>query len=166
MTPIRLELPWPPSVNTYWRSLHLKGRVRVIISRDGNHYIERVRWICVEQRLHNRMLVSRLAVLIEAYPPDARVRDIDNLPKGLLDSLTKARVWSDDGLIDDLRIVRKPVIKGGKIVITINEAGKAITDGNHRVTPGLIERYMGVRLLAAEDGILPPLARAHLGAKS
>ncbi|WP_256824678.1 RusA family crossover junction endodeoxyribonuclease, partial [Pseudomonas aeruginosa] len=46
-------------------------------------------------------------------------RDLDNLLKGLLDSLTKAGAWDDDGLVDDLRIVRGEVIAGGEVLVTI-----------------------------------------------
>ncbi|MGU2067378.1 Ref family recombination enhancement nuclease [Pseudomonas aeruginosa] len=43
----------------------------------------------------------------------------DNLLKGLLDSLTKAGAWDDDGLVDDLRIVRGEVKAGGEVLVTI-----------------------------------------------
>ncbi|MBG7476336.1 RusA family crossover junction endodeoxyribonuclease [Pseudomonas aeruginosa] len=50
---------------------------------------------------------------------DRRKRDLDNLLKGLLDSLTKAGAWDDDGLVDDLRIVRGEVKVGGEVLVTI-----------------------------------------------
>ncbi|MCG7044530.1 RusA family crossover junction endodeoxyribonuclease, partial [Pseudomonas aeruginosa] len=58
-------------------------------------------------------------VVIHASPPDRRKRDLDNLLKGLLDSLTKAGAWDDDGLVDDLRIVRGEVKAGGEVLVTI-----------------------------------------------
>jgi len=33
--------------------------------------------------------------------------------------LTAAGVWDDDSQIDELSIQRKPVMKGGKIVVTV-----------------------------------------------
>ena len=64
---------------------------------------------------------SRAAVVVEAFMPDRRPRDLDNLFKALLDALVKAGVLVDDSIIDDLRIVRKDVIKGGKVVVSISE---------------------------------------------
>lgn len=39
--------------------------------------------------------------------------------RGSLDSLTKAGAWDDDGLVDDLRIVRGEVKVGGEVLVTI-----------------------------------------------
>ncbi|SFY16614.1 RusA family crossover junction endodeoxyribonuclease, partial [Azotobacter vinelandii] len=41
--------------------------------------------------------------------------------KCLCDSLTHAGLWGDDSQIDDLRIVRGPVVKGGKITVKVGE---------------------------------------------
>ena len=65
---------------------------------------------------------GRLMVKISAYPPDRRRRDLDNILKATLDSLTHAAVIEDDSLIDDLRIVRKSLVQGGKIEIQIFES--------------------------------------------
>jgi hypothetical protein len=62
---------------------------------------------------------STLSVRLLAYPPDRRIRDLDNLPKGVLDALTHAGVWGDDSQIDDLRIVRGSVTPGGRMEISI-----------------------------------------------
>jgi crossover junction endodeoxyribonuclease RusA len=47
---------------------------------------------------------GKLRVCIEAWRPDNRKRDLDNLLKAALDSLTHAGVWEDDSQIADLRI--------------------------------------------------------------
>jgi crossover junction endodeoxyribonuclease RusA len=57
-------------------------------------------------------LEGDLRVEIEVFPPDKRKRDIDNLLKSLLDSLTHAQVWKDDNQISDLRIFRNKQIAG------------------------------------------------------
>ena len=72
----------------------------------------------------------RLAVEILASPPDLRARDLDNLPKGVLDSLTHAGVIRDDSDIDDLRIRRGPKIAGGMLDVAITVIpGMATTSG-------------------------------------
>ena len=119
---IRLILPWPPSNNVYFRHL---ANGRTLISREGRAYCGAVYAAWVEQVL----MVSRpkqfavpIKVTIEAYYPDERRRDADNLPKAILDSLTKNEAWKDDSLIEDLRIVRRrPNVPGGQIKIEIEE---------------------------------------------
>jgi len=61
-----------------------------------------------------------IKVEIIAYRPDKRKRDLDNLLKGSLDSLTKAGVWEDDSLIQDLRIYWGDHI-GGYLKVYIEE---------------------------------------------
>lgn len=56
-----------------------------------------------------------------ATMPDRRVRDLDNLPKAVLDAITAAGVWDDDGQIDFLSVKRCGIKKGGKIVVEITE---------------------------------------------
>ena len=100
-----LFLPWPPSVNHYWR--HSMGRV--MISREGRQYRGRVMDAVSSQGLGvfnafgSKM---RLRVAIRAYAPDKRRRDVDNLPKAILDALMHAGVYGDDSQIDELSIVR------------------------------------------------------------
>jgi crossover junction endodeoxyribonuclease RusA len=62
---------------------------------------------------------ARLAVTIKLYPPDRRVRDIDNVVKSTLDALCQAGVFADDGQIDMLHVTREQVIKFGAAEIFI-----------------------------------------------
>jgi len=64
---------------------------------------------------------GRLSVRIEAYPPDKRKRDLDNLPKAPLDALTISGLWKDDSQIDELHIVRCSVVSAGFIRVVINQ---------------------------------------------
>lgn len=48
---------------------------------------------------------------IQAWMPDHRRRDIDNLGKGIFDSITHAGVWNDDCQVDDMRITRMGIDK-------------------------------------------------------
>lgn len=66
-------------------------------------------------------LTGRIAVTLTCYQPDRRKRDLDNLPKSVLDALTHAGIWHDDGQIDDLRIVRAAVESPGRVVVEVRE---------------------------------------------
>jgi crossover junction endodeoxyribonuclease RusA len=115
-------------VNTYWRSVPLRGRVRVLISEEGQRYAREVALRCLEQKAP-RDVSGRLAVRLYVEPPDTRIRDIDNLPKAILDALTKAKVWMDDSQVDALHVVRGPKFRGGRIIATITPPGLPIELG-------------------------------------
>ncbi len=129
---ITLTLPFPPSVNTYWRHL-TKGPLagRTLISERGRDYRRSI----IEHLLVHRVDgvgSQRVRVDIEARMPDRRARDLDNLPKAVLDALTHAAFWNDDSQIDDLRIWRAPQREGRIIVrVTPLDAGS--------VQPSLLE---------------------------
>lgn len=66
-------------------------------------------------------LTGRLSLCVEAYPPDRRARDLDNLLKAVQDSLQHAGVYVSDSQIDSLQVVRCGIVKGGKIVVAVEE---------------------------------------------
>ena len=96
---IEFTLPFPPTVNTYWRTF----RGRVLISAKGREYRETVGDQMMLQRMVKHF-TKQLKVEIEAWRPDNRKRDLDNLLKAVLDGLTHAGVYNDDSQIVDLRI--------------------------------------------------------------
>jgi crossover junction endodeoxyribonuclease RusA len=115
---LRFALPWPPSVNTYWRHIilggkHKKARAHTLLSEGGRDYRVKVLAAIREQQVPINALKGRLSAYITAYPPDARVRDLDNLWKSALDVLKHNSVITDDGHIDDLHIVRGIHSQGG-----------------------------------------------------
>lgn len=115
---MRVVLPWPPSVNTYWRH-PTTGKLagRHLISQAGRDYREEVKRLV---RLGSP-LNGRLSVTVMAHVPDKRKRDLDNLFKAIGDSLTHAGVWEDDSQIDLLTIARCEQVSGGMIVVDIEE---------------------------------------------
>lgn len=112
---IELTLPWPPSINHYWRNVAGK----TLISADGRAYRKAVADQVLIQR-GAKQYPGRIAVHIAAYMPDKRRRDVDNLLKSVLDSMTHAGVWMDDSQIDVLSINRMPEI-GGMLKVTVQE---------------------------------------------
>ncbi|MCG5538968.1 RusA family crossover junction endodeoxyribonuclease [Halorhodospira sp. 9622] len=125
---MELTLPWPPSVNTYWRHVPKGGGVRSLISRRGREYRGEVASAVVEALAEGRPAMmrraqdgARLEVTIEAYPPDRRRRDCDNFAKAVLDSLEHAGVYADDSQIDELHILRRGVEHGGRVIVRIEE---------------------------------------------
>ncbi|CAM6734081.1 MULTISPECIES: RusA family crossover junction endodeoxyribonuclease [Enterobacter] len=120
---MKLVLPFPPSVNTYWRSPTkgpLKGRV--LISAKGREYKARVRKAVIEQlRALPKASTALADIDIYMFPPDSRDRDIDNFNKALLDALTYASIWVDDKQVKRMTNEWGPKVKGGKVEITIIE---------------------------------------------
>jgi len=109
-----IELPWPPSANTYWR----RNGSRYFISKKGQDYRDYVIKECyIYAGLFHED--SRLSVSIDAFPPDKRKRDLDNLFKSVLDSLQAAALFPDDNQIDELSIRRMP-FNEGKIIIKMH----------------------------------------------
>lgn len=115
-SPREIVLPWPPSVNHYWRRSK-NGMMH--ISAEGLAFREAVGWNAVQQKAP-KQLTGDLIVDIEAFMPDRRRRDLDNILKALLDALTHAGVWLDDSQIVDLRI-RKAKTIGGMVKVKISQ---------------------------------------------
>jgi crossover junction endodeoxyribonuclease RusA len=112
-----LRLPYPPSVNTYWRH-PTRGPLagRHLISKQGRQY----RAAVCEIAAGIFPLGGILAVQVDLTPPDRRKRDVDNPLKSLFDALTHAGVWSDDSQIKRLVVnMHDPKPGGGQVEVTI-----------------------------------------------
>lgn len=110
---IELRLPYPPSVNQYYRKL----RNTMVISERGRRFLKEVKATVgvVETQL------GSLLVEIEVYPPDRRKRDIDNVCKATLDALTKAGVYQDDSQIDILVVIRRGIVPDGCLQVKVKQ---------------------------------------------
>ena len=99
---MKLTLPWPPSVNSYWQSRVIipkdKGRafVQVYVSEAGQAYAANVLKAVTEQLGQHKPIPNRLSLRIRYFPPDRRDRDFDNPLKALCDAMAKASVYVND----------------------------------------------------------------------
>lgn len=95
---IRLKLPFPPSVNHYWRHVG----PRVLVSKKGRQYRADVSSLLHRKQIQT--LEGDLIVDIRLTPPDRRRRDVDNSLKALLDSMQFGGVYHDDSQIVRLTV--------------------------------------------------------------
>lgn len=140
---LSLTLPWPPSVNMYWRTIVIPGspgkpaRGRTLVSEEGREYKVKVR-----QALRTHAIphlgAARLAVHLVLHAPDARTYDLDNFRKAIYDALSdelepakEAKgqhrprevvsfgVWCNDSQIDEDGAKRGVPLKGGAVKVEV-----------------------------------------------
>ena len=111
---IELVLPYPPSLNHYWRRVG----PRTLLSKAGRKYRERLTSIVRSQGLPP--IEGWLECWITAFPPDRRRRDVDNLLKALLDGLEHSGLYGNDYQIASLHIKRgDPKRPDGEVVVAL-----------------------------------------------
>ena len=111
-TVLKITLPFPPTVNTYWRTIRVKGRQRTILSEKARDYKTQVAYEILRQGLNFSFKPGELLrVGLKLYPPDKRQRDVDNYTKGVFDALTACHFWDDDSQVKKLQIEMCYVVK-------------------------------------------------------
>jgi crossover junction endodeoxyribonuclease RusA len=88
---IRLELPWPPSVNHYY--VHTR-KGQTFIGPEGVKFLRIVVTACMEGDI--KPITGKIDMTLECWPPDRRKRDLDNLLKALMDALQRGGCMADD----------------------------------------------------------------------
>lgn len=118
---MNLDLPFPPSTNTYWRHVPQGKRVRVLISASGRNYrLAVARHVLVQKAALG--LSEALCVVVRLRPPDNRRRDLDNYAgKALFDALQHAGVYLDDSQIKESHNYMLAPQPGGRCIVTITE---------------------------------------------
>ncbi len=112
-----MSLPYPPSINHYWRRVG----PRTLISREGRAFRRNVCALLGGNGPRKPPSSGRIALCMDAFPPDRRRRDLDNIQKPTLDALEHAGVYEDDSQIDLLITRRRTSCPGGRIMIRIDE---------------------------------------------
>ena len=111
---ITMQLPLPPSINTYWRNF----RGRTILSKGGRDYKTAVQEYVTQNNIP-KLGNQRLAAIIKIFPRDKRAIDLDNRIKALLDALQDAGVFDDDSQFDEITITRGVIKSGGQCTIIL-----------------------------------------------
>jgi crossover junction endodeoxyribonuclease RusA len=115
---IQFDLPWPSKDLSPNARLHWAKRAKAV--RQARSEAE------IIAKGHCKPLEGRILFVLEFFPPDRRRYDDD----GLLARMKSARDGIADALgVDDRRFVTKfsvsdTVVKGGRVSVTISEAGK------------------------------------------
>lgn len=115
---VKVTLPYPPSVNHYWR--HFRGRT--VISREGRTFRASVCALLARgggKGPRKPPSGGRIALAMDAFPPDRRRRDLDNLQKPVLDALEHAGIYEDDSQIDLLITRRREVVPEGRLLVDV-----------------------------------------------
>ena len=113
---MQLILPFPPSVNGYWRSSN-KG---MLISARGRVYRSNAIAAVYEQlKRKPQPLTAELDVHVVLFSPTRARRDLDNFQKALFDSLTHAGVWADDSQVKRMTVEWGDLTKDGKAEVRI-----------------------------------------------
>lgn len=118
---IKLELPYPPTVNHYYGQKPRGGRY---IKPEGKAFRIEVLAVAMQNKACN-YVTDDIEVYIEVYPPDKRKRDLDNINKALLDALEAAGVFKDDSQIVKLTSTKHESVKGGKVIVRIHKKKSA-----------------------------------------
>lgn len=121
---MKLTLPWPESVNSYWQSraikVHGKWMSTVYVSAAGKSFQKNVASAVADQLGQHQPLEGRLGYIFEFHQPNARKCDISNYVKSTEDALTKAGVWLDDSQVDRGLLVRGDIDrKNPRVEVTI-----------------------------------------------
>ena len=117
MTQFLIELPFPPSLNTYYRNV----RGRMLLSAAGRQYkLDVLAHVLTACKGKPDPMTGRLSVNIQLHNRANRSYDIDNRPKAILDALEESGVFVNDSQVDRL-VERKEKVKGGLCWVLIKQ---------------------------------------------
>ncbi len=133
---IRLKLPWPPSINSYW--LHTKTG-QTFITPKGRKFRQVVMAACLVGNI--QPMTGRLDILIHYHPPDRRIRDIDNLQKALMDAMKHGGCMADDSQVKHMDVTMHDFAEAnaGRVFVTLRRIAGSLVQEEIDWTPAVGE---------------------------
>jgi Holliday junction resolvase RusA-like endonuclease len=133
---VTITLPWPPSVNHYYVTANMGGRLMRLIGAEGKAYQRTVSEVLKSMgnpRLEGDLVVDELIL----HPPTLARRDLDNSLKALWDSLQDRKdkktgitipgLFRDDWQIREYHCIKWGcVIADGRVDLTISQIPLAL----------------------------------------
>lgn len=117
---MKLTLPFPPSWNACYQVMRYGNRASLGLTKSGRRYKQSVAEALQIAR-RGQSVDGHLRVTIAVYVPDRRKRDLDNLLKPVLDSITSGGVWADDSQIRELHVRTVGLQPPGRLEIEITQ---------------------------------------------
>lgn len=129
-----LVLPYPPSVNTYWR----RGPRSTYLSKNGRDYRKAIQAFKDQNHPLRKPITGDIKMEVYAFPPTNHRRDVDNIAKSLLDSLDHAGYYVDDVQIKDLHLRMLEKRAPGFVVVRMTPLN-SLTNKLQKKLKGLID---------------------------
>ena len=111
----RLVLPSPPSANRYWRSMVIKGHVRVFVSTEAKKYKEQA--AAIARTVFRTPLTGPIGLILRIGRP-AKRGDLSNRIKVLEDALNGIAYVDDDQIVD-IHATRFESPGNGRVEVTV-----------------------------------------------
>lgn len=128
---IEIDLPWPPSVNHYYKAA---GYGKRVLTKEAKQFRDEVVLLIRTHRDRDQMpIVGPICLELVCHAPDSKRRDLDNLLKATQDALEAARVYCNDSQIKRL-VLEWGVVGRRRVSATITRYTKGQKDGEETRT--------------------------------
>ena len=119
-----IRLPWPPSGTSPNKSRQGDWRGKASAAKT---YKQQCAWVCLSQHV-KPITAESVCVDVTFHPPRAGRFDLDNMlsrSKQGLDAVAEA-IGVDDGLWQEMRLVRGGKVSGGCVLVHVRSGGEAV----------------------------------------
>lgn len=118
MATVTIELPSPPTLNTYWRRILVRGQARTTLSAAGRAYKERVWLLCQVAKVHPLRVPVKVTI---RWRRPKRIGDLDNHFKAVLDAV-RGCCFVDDSQVVELHAYRSDDKTHPGVTLTVEPA--------------------------------------------